>query len=242
MSGPREDFLDALNYQVKEEVINNYFRERLILEEELREYDERLLAYREIERETRAVRDYLACLLVNRSNFLEFFQRLGFTRPPLARLGEPDTGHPAACPLELNPRGFTRRGRYLSLTFQVYGRFHELASQGRKAAAELLSLAGEVNSDIRSFHMNFDLMSIVHFLRNMDQDALLKKHYTGENFTAAELGSLEESLRFRTVDPAAAGLRSWPELPDAREARNLAGNFVGEVFRRERGNLPPVLS
>jgi len=57
MNGPRDDLLDALHYQVKEEVINNYLRERLILEEEVKEYTEGLGKYRIIEAEVREIRD-----------------------------------------------------------------------------------------------------------------------------------------------------------------------------------------
>lgn len=242
MNGPRDDLLDALHYQVKEEVVNNYLRERLILEEEIKEYTQGLEDYRVIEAGVRETRDQLACLLVFPQNFQQFFSLLGFTDPPLRRLGRAGIEDRApACPLGLTPRGFTNRGRYLNLTLATYDILRQKVDQGQKAAEELLSLALEINKDIKTFQMNFDLMAIINFLKSLDVDMLVKKKFLGDNFSAAEMSSLEQSLSFKTLSPEADGVRTWPELPPPDEARKLTADFVADVFRREKEIVLPAL-
>lgn len=242
MNGPRDDLLDALHYQVKEEVINNYLRERLILEEEIKEYTGRLEKYRIIEAEVREIRDQLACLLVTPQNFQKFFFLLGFSDPPLDRLGRADIeGRAPACPLGLTPRGFTNRGRYINLTLATYGILRQKVDEGQEDAEKLLSLALEINKDIKTFQMNFDLMAIINFLKSLDVDMLVKKKFLGDNFTAAEMSSLEKSLSFKTLNPEADGVRTWPELPPPDEARKLTADFMADVFRREKEAVLPAL-
>ncbi|MFH1092331.1 MAG: hypothetical protein V1742_12260 [Pseudomonadota bacterium] len=242
MNDPRDDFIDALTYQVKEEVINNYLRERLILEEEINEYHHNLSAYREIEDQTRKIRDELACLLVTPQNFRLFFGRLGFGRPPLTRLGHGDVlGKPPTCPVGLTPRGFTKRGRYLRLVMDTYRELYELVKKGQEAAKAILALAEEINQDIKKFHLYFDVMAITNFLKSLDVTTLQKKKFLGQNFTAAELASLDDKMVFKKISPLKDGVRTWPEFPPTAQAEKLTGDLLSQIFRQERGAILPAI-
>ncbi|MEW5723874.1 MAG: hypothetical protein AB1896_12250, partial [Thermodesulfobacteriota bacterium] len=208
MNNAKGDFIDALTYQVKEEVVGNYLRERRLLEEEVNEYQWTLEAYRVLENDARELRGHLACLLVAPQNFKKFFNLLGFPQPPLGRLGHgSNLGRPPYCPLGLTPRGFTKRGRYIRLTLEVYGRLADKTAQARQSAEDIFALAGEVNNDIKKFQLNYDLMSIINFLRSLDLEMMVKKKFLGDNFSAAELGALEKSMMFRRLKPNEDGVR-----------------------------------
>ncbi|MBU2550646.1 MAG: hypothetical protein KKB20_19715 [Proteobacteria bacterium] len=243
MVGVRDDFLDALNYRVKEEVVNNYLRERLILEEEYTEYQEELARYRTLEAGAREARDMLACLLVSRGNLEEFFRLLGFDKPPFSRWdrGELAERQPF-CPWGLTPWGLTRRRRYVNLIMHVYGRLQSKAAEGGREAERLGDLAREINEDVSRFHRNFDVMAIVHFLKSMDTTMRMKKHFMGENFSADEVGALEETMTLKKLDPQADGVRPWPDIPPIRQARQRVEDFLGRVFRREREAIQPALA
>ena len=243
MSNGQDDFIDGLAYQVKEEVIGNYLRERRILDEEIREYRENLGEYRALESELREARDALACLLADRDNFEKFFSLLGYDAPPLDWLGHQDSLDWApACPLGLTPRGLTKRGRYLDLVMKTYEIFRDKAIQAQESAEELADLSAEVNNDIDRFHRNFDLLAIIGLLRKMDVETSIKKKFMGENFTAAELGSIEQTMTFPKLNAAADGLdRDWPELPTVNKARRMADDFLEELFTREREIIIPAL-
>ena len=243
MNGQRDEFIDALTYQVKEEVINNYLKERLIIEEEIKEYRELTDTYHKLAAEVRDKRDELACLLVTYDNFGRFFELLGFSSPPLNRVGHgPGIDNAPACPLELRPKGLTKRGQYIRLTIQTYGLFHEKATQGRATAKELILLAEEINRDINKFHQNFDLMAIIHFLKRLDLSQVVKKRFLGDNFSPSEMDTLEQKMRIKPLDPNLDGIRTWPELPSPEEARKFTADFLGEIFRRERESILPALA
>ena len=243
MSGPRDDFLDALTHQVKEEVINNYLRERLILEEEIKEYQEILQEYRGLEAEALVRKEELACLLAGPENFKEFFRLMGFTEPPFRRLVLNDNFKWApACPLELSPKGFTKRGQYINLTIKAYERFFEKIDQASRAAAKLLKLADEINGDINKFHRNFDIMAIINFLKSMDVEAQLKKKFMGDNFGPMEIASLEQTMLFKNIKPAADGVRTWPEIPTPQQAREMIVDFLGNIFKQEKQAILPALT
>lgn len=242
MNGQRDDFIDALTYQVKEEVINNYLRERLILEEEIKEYRELIDSYHQLESEVRNKRDELACLLVNPRNFGRFFDLLGFSRPPLSRVGHgPGINNAPTCPLELSPKGLTKRSQYIRLTIQTYGLFHEKAALARSTAQKLIDLAKEINQDIGKFHRNFDLMAIIHFLKRLDMVQAAKKKFLGDNFSPSEMDSLEQKMRIKTLNSDLDGIRVWPELPSPEEAGKATAEFLRKIFRRDRESILPAL-
>lgn len=241
MNGPRDDFLDALNYQVKYEVVTRYLRERRIIEEEKKEYQELLNAYRVIEAAARNCRDDLACLLVDHDNWVGFFRLLGFGRPPLARFGPEAANQPPFCPLGLRPKGITRRGRYINLVIHTYGRLVDQTHHGQTAAENLLALDKEINRDIQKFHSNFDLMAIINLLNAMDIDLVIRKKILGGNFTAEELTSIETRMMFKKLDARADGVRSWPELPPATETRRRTTKLLMEIYKREREQIAPAI-
>ena len=237
-----DDFIDALNFQVKEEVVGNYLRERCILEEEINIYNEKLDEYLASEEKARQARQDLACLLVTPENFDEFFRLIGFDRTPLVRLGELDEKYGApACPVGLTPRGFTQKGRYLELVFKTYEILNKKSRDASRAADALLELAAEINSDITRFHQNYDLLGLLHFLKSMDISMELKKKYLGDNFEAKDLASLEKNMTFRKVAPEKRGVRTWPVLPDPELVRKRTTAFLGKVLAGERGLLAPVI-
>ncbi len=46
----------------------------------------------------------------------------------------------------------------------------------------------------QAFSKNFDLLSILGFLKSLDIGDLERKHFLGENFTAEELASVDQKL------------------------------------------------
>lgn len=237
-----DDYLASLTYQIKEEVISNYLRERLILEEEKKEFSEELSALREIEETARRMRDQLACLLVTPENLGRFFTLIGVDRQPLSWLSPGEAADQApACPVGLTPKGFTDKGRYLDLVLKSYDRLRLAVEKGREQGEKLEALADEVNNDIRTFQQRHDITSIINFLKSLDVDLLVKKKFMGGNFSSAEIGSIATTMNIEPVKVDMARADSWPELPSLKKAKQLAANFVSELFRAEREAIRPAL-
>ncbi len=236
----QDDFLTFLNYQIKEEVINGYLRERRIIEEEKQEFSEKLASYKKIEAAAGTLRDYLACLLITPENFQRFFSLIGFQSPPLSWI-EPGemTRRPPACPVGLSPKGFTARGRYLDLIIRIYEELGQTVRQGREVLAKLKALADEINRDIRTFHQRYDILDIINFLKSMDVEMLVKKKFLGGNFNPDELDEIHNTMTFKPIKLETA--HSWPELPSPREVKKNTAFFVYSVFRQNKETIRPAL-
>lgn len=242
MNDWRDDFMDYLSYQVKEEVVTNYLRERMILEEEVKEYQGELAAYRELEDEVRRRRDELANLLTCPENYQGFWRKLGFDAPPLRHLDHgPGLDWSPACPLEITPRGWTRKGKYVDLTLKAYGALFKRVEAAREAAGELWALADEINRDIDKFHGNYDILNIIRFLKSTNVMERERSKLLGENFTYEETSSLEQKMRFSRLKPAEDGVAAWPELPPPPAARRRTESYLAELFKEERGAIMPAL-
>jgi hypothetical protein len=175
-------------------------------------------------------------------NLAAFFKRLGFDQPPLKRVGVGEAAHgPPSCPLGLTPRGFTQRGRYIDAVVKTYDLIAQAVEKAEEAAERLTSLGLEVNKDIDKFHLNYDLLSIISFIKSMDQDLLLRKKILGSNFGSEELSSLEKRMTFKKVDPTADGVRRWPQLPPAAKARRAVEDLLGRIFHQDKDRLIKAL-
>jgi hypothetical protein len=237
-----DDYLASINYQIKEEVINNYLRERIIIEEEKKEFSEEVSAYKNMEEAAGQMRDNLACLLITPENMGRFFSLIGIDEFPVSWVRPSDAVNRApTCPAGLIIQGFTDRGRYLDLVLKTFKRFKQAVEEGREQGERLEALAGEINNDIQKFQRNHDIMSIVGFLNSLDVELLVKKKFMGGNFSPAEIGSIAVTMNIKPVKMDAAPAGSWPELPSLKKVKRLVADFVHEIFRAERDVIRPAL-
>jgi hypothetical protein len=56
-----------------------------------------------------------------------------------------------------------------------------------------------VNLNIETFHRNFDLLTIIQFLKSMDVIELERKKFLGGNFSPEELTSIDQAMYFKPV-------------------------------------------
>ncbi len=128
-----DDYLASINYQIKEEVINNYLHERMIIEEEKKEFSEELSAYKNMAEAAGQMRDHLACLLTTPENINRFFSLIGIDELPVSWVSPGDDANRApACPAGLTVKGFTDKGRYLDLVIKTFEQFKQAIEQGRE--------------------------------------------------------------------------------------------------------------
>jgi len=237
-----DDYLASINYQIKEEVINRYLHERMIIEEEKKEFSEELSAYKSMAEAAGRMRDSLACLLITRENMDRVFSLIGIDELPVFWINPSDAANRApACPIGLTIKGFTDRGRYLDLVIKTFRQFKQAVEEGRDQGEKLEALADEVNNDIQKFQRNHDIMSIVGFLNSLDIEMLAKKKFMGGNFSPAEIGSIASTMNIKPVKMDAAPAESWPELPSMKKVKRLVADFVHEIFRAEKDAIRPAL-
>jgi len=237
-----DDYFASINYQIKEEVITNYLRERKIIEEEKNEFSEELATYKNMAKTAGQMRDYLACLLITLENMGRFFSLIGINELPLSWVSVGDAAHQApTCPAGLIIKGITDKGRYLDLVLKTFEQFRQAVEEGREQGEKLEALADEINNDIQKFQNSHDIMSIVGFLNSLDIEMLVKKKFMGGNFSPDEIGSIVNTMNIKPVKIDTEPAGSWPELPSLKQVKRLTGDFIHEIYRAKRDIIRPAL-
>jgi hypothetical protein len=198
-----DDLVAALQQSVKQEIIENYLRERRIVEEEIALLCEAASSFHGGLAAWERRRDRLAQALVLPNSAARFFA--------LAGLGEPPAPPPAAAPaICLLPRGWTRPQRYLRLVRHLYRGLWRASQDLVRERDNLLKLRQEINEDILSFERNHDMLSLTAVLRSLNPAEIQRRRILGVNFSAAETAVSAASLSFHPVSLDRLGLH--PDL------------------------------
>lgn len=219
-----EDFLTALQYAVKEEIVENYFHGRRIIEEEVAEVETARGQAAAAAEELALALGRLGRVLLEERFVEDFWRRAGLESGPGLQPAAAAEG-----PL-LGP-GWRWRGRYRDLVERAAEEVSRAGGRHGEALAGLVRLVDEVNADIDRFHQNFDFLALVSVLNQMDPELLQKKHFLGSDLEGQVCGSLDERLRFRKLARPAAGAGSIPELPALAELRRAARAEAAAVLR-----------
>lgn len=203
-----EDFIQALQQSVKQEIVQNYFRERRIIEEEILLVTEAASAYHGGLAYWEKSKSILARALATPRARRRFFDLAGMELPSPASLAQ------APPAVGLRPiRGLTRASRYIKLIEGLYASLREQAVDLEEERQRGLSLMEEVNGDIKIFEANFDLLSLSAYLRSLDPVELQRRKILGVNFTAKERALSADALSFKVLDAARMGLAEATPVP-----------------------------
>ena len=161
--------LEALKVQIKKEIIDNYFAERVYLEEDNQALEDKVAAYRQeisgvsrlfsafyaaLGQET-AVDRIMHLLALTDKPFYEDYQRLSATaRKDLLR--------------KYHRRGFTSWGRYLNLVLDIYKELTARCGSLREKYNQALAHLRLLNEDIEKFNSSFDFGLIAAQVEAMD--------------------------------------------------------------------------
>ena len=200
--GYEDDLISALNQQVRLEVVENYFRERRIIEEEIAIAREEVCAYLGALARWQRLKAALGAAVVCPDARTQLLN--------LAGLNPPDENYPP--PPAPKGLGLTRRGRYKRYIRWIYTTLWEQARKLTQHFQRVAALVEEVNSDIQKFEASYDLMLLASFLRNLDPDELLRRQVLGGNFTPKEMAAAAEAMSFPRLDATTMGLEP-PESP-----------------------------
>src|SRR5208337_2120184 len=91
-------------------------------------------------------------------------------------------------------RALTKKAKFRKVVLESYARLFYRMTQYKEQYEELTNELSAVNRNIESFQKNFDLLSILNFLRNLDVGGIERKKILGDNFTAMEMAELDKSL------------------------------------------------
>jgi hypothetical protein len=234
-----DDLICSLTRQVKEEVIENYLTERCIVgfqmeDVEKRGEEARLLAVKTGRRLSR-----LAFLMISH----DMQQRL------MHILHVPEGSFWASC-IEgkfsrdtrfIRVRALTDKGRFKKLVLEANARLYQWMDHYRKVHEDLVAECRGVNLNIDKFQKNYDLLTILNFLKNLDTSALERKQFLGENFTAQELASIDQKLYLHHVSIEKLNISPPLTLPKREVVDYSLNELAGEIYRKYEGQVRRIL-
>lgn len=235
-----DDLICSLTRQVKEEVIENYLTERCIvglqIEDIQRQAEEmRLQASRTGIRLSR-----LAYLMTHPEMIQKLVQLLRI--PPDSFWTDFANRKFTKSVRFIRVRAFTDRGKFRKLVLEAYDRLYTWMEEYRKAHANLIEECKAVNSNIAKFQKNFDLLTILNFLKSMDTHELERKQFLGENFTADELASIDQKLYLPPIALEGFDIPQPLSLPHPDSMESSLEALAAEVFRKHEASVRSLLA
>jgi hypothetical protein len=226
-----DDIIGALTQEVKEEVVENYLYQRRLIEEQIKHVNELAEQTGELEE---AGCEHLTQIYdaLKETEFIdEFTKTLGLKDPPCWEWVGRDSRNRSQTGA-IKVRGLTERARFKKLILESYRRLFTWTSQYKEAYVDLEEACKAVNHNLKKFEDDYDLLTLLRFLKDMDFEFVEKKHWLSDNFTPEEMASIESTLSFKPIRMEQFKLSPPPSLPKPntikRELNALADCVYGQ--------------
>ena len=234
-----DDLITSLTRQVKEEVVENYLTERRLLEIQVEELFEladntKFQASRTGRRLTR-----LAYLVVKSDMQEELLHLLKIPRDSF--WGACITQQFSRGVRFIRVRGLTDKAKFRKLFVESYVRLCHRMSEYQKAYDNLKAECQAVNTNIKRFQNNFDLLTIINFLKSLDTVTLERKVFLGENFTASELASIDQKLQVNSISFDMFNVPPPLALPKPERMEELLSDFAVRVYRKFQTDVKRIM-
>jgi hypothetical protein len=225
-----DDLICSLTRQVKEEVIENYLTERCIVGLQIEDIQKQAEDLKIMASRTGVRLSRLVYLMIH-PDMTQKLLRLLSIPPESAWMSFTDREFNRGARF-IRVRAFTDRGKFRKLVWEAYERFYAWMGDYRKAYVNVVEECRAVNTNISKFQNNFDLLTILNFLRNMDTGDLERKQFLGENFTADEMASIDQKLYLPPIMFERFGMLEPLSLPAPEAIETGLGELAGEVYRK----------
>jgi len=235
----QEDLVASLTRQVKEEVIENYLLERRIIELQIEQLNTQAAETRRQAWIVGFRLARLASLMISPEMKRRLQQILGI-----------GTGYFWVACLNVKfkrrvrlilLRALTRKLKFRKVLLESYSRLYYRMKQYKAQYEELANECSAVNRNIDSFQKNFDLLSILNFLRNLDMQAIERKKILGDDFTAIEMAELDKNLYIGPVSVEKLNVPAPLDLPESALIRMQLCNLAEEVFKHYPEEVKKIL-
>jgi len=232
----QDDIISALTHEVKEQVVEEYLYQRRLMEEQIRYVKE--LTEKALQLQDQLYRRFARIyeLLVESRFVVQFALVLNLEEPPFfERFGQDPSFRKGL--RFIKAVGLTKRGRFRKLVAESYRRLLSWNQQYRDGYDNLKEECHAVNHNLKEFEQNYDLLTIITFLKDMDVEAIQRKHFLGDNFAPQEMATVEETLRFKPVSMETCHLMASPTLPALEKINDELRALADRVYDACRDRL-----
>jgi hypothetical protein len=234
-----EDLISSLTRQIREDILQNYLTERRLIGLQIEEIENQAVetitrAHKTGRRLNRLVflmihpeivKKLLAFLKVPQPSFWNDYSQREFSRG--VRF--------------IRVRALTEKAKFRKLVIEAYNRLYRRMERYREAYEEFSGQCRAVNSNIRHFQQNFDVLTMLSFLRSLDTATLEKQQFLGENFTAEELASVDRKLYIGPIKFDELELPAPLSLPKPEYAESPLTELALEVYRKYQKHVQRLL-
>ncbi len=234
-----DDLVTCLTRQVKEDIVENYLAERRLLEIQLEEVATLADATWSLAEETGKRFSRIGFLLVDDEHLarLEKILKIEADSYWAECLHEPFTG---GVPF-IQVVALTSKSKYRKLVQVSLKRLYEWVDKYQQAYHKLQGEIRAVNLNISNFHSNFDLLTIINFLKNLDVCTLEQRHFLGDNFTPEEVVSIDQKLHIASVTIDRFRLPEPARLPPFGATEASVLRLCTDVYRAHSGRIKRFL-
>ena len=208
-----ENLYEQLETEIKKEIIENYYTEKVYLEEKWREYEEIL---KELKEEEKKLVQALANLsfLLNDPFVLEKLEKmLGIS---ISFLLKENAVSFQKIPLAF---AFTKKGKFKKAVLKVYEYFYKTVREYLKKFKEAKVWYEKVKTETESFHKNFDIKNILNFFSRLGDSA---SESIDDKIKACQ--ELSQILKIPIPEPPEKGFPFFNLPPSPKEIK-------GELFK-----------
>ena len=223
------DIVAALTHEVKEEVIENYLYERRLIEEQIKYVNE--LADHAAQLEEKLYRRFARIYeYLSEPEFVNQFVRLIGMKEALfeARFRKDPNFRKGLRFIKVH--GLTYRAKFRKLVVESYNRLLNWNSDYKKAYENLKEESKAVNKNLKKFEQNYDLLTILNFLKTMDVEEIERKHFLGDGFTPGEMASVEATMRFKPIRMEQFKLIPTPDLPELNTIQKQLSALADHLY------------
>ncbi len=234
-----EDLFSGLTRQVKEEVIENYLVERRVVELQREDLQKQAEAVRLRAMKTGRRLNRLAYLAAEPEMTHQLSEILQIPQPSYwTQYLEKNFARGVRF---IRVHALTDKAKFRKLFLEAYERLYRWMDKYRQSHEDLKLECRAVNKNIKSFQNNFDLLTILSFLKSLDVTTLERKVYLGDNFTSQEMASIDETLYLRPIAFDSLEVPSPLSLPPRDQVEAALGHLAQEIFRKYRSHVKRLM-
>lgn len=234
-----DDLIQSMTRAVKEEVVENYLNQRRSVEEQIAMIHEQALDVKRLERgfKKRLIRMYT--LLMNREWILKFLDLAGIDHAAF----DPDVmkNKPLKGVKFIRVSALTSKGKFKKLLLEAFSRLASWNADYAQAYEKLEKDCRAVNRNIDWFRQEFDLLTIINFLKSLDVVQMELKHYLGENFSPGELASVDQKLTIKNISFDSFELIKPPSLKPSAKMKNQLEDLATEVYEQRTRSVKRLM-
>lgn len=232
----QDDITDILALEVKKEMAERYFGFRKLIEEDIKEFDDQVLAsFLRLEQKIgfNLVRLYI--LLKDEKLIHEFFRLAGldqliFYDPYLTE--SPTIRKSVLAGLRI--RGFTRAARFRNLVLDTYAALAADIDSYHKNLAELFEERENIAEEIRQFYHKHDLGTMMDFLRKLDGGEMYRSGGMEGAITPESGTGLEHKMKVEPPPPVDELLPIIPPIAPLSEIKRPLKKIINRAYRLQQ--------